>query len=61
MVGGEAAVIFACPPGSALISGHVALAWVHDRVHVLVSFHGVSATNIALDLAVARHLVWISA
>ena len=59
-IGGDNATIFACPPGDAEISGHVALAWVHRGVHVQVSFHGVNATNIDLDMAVARHLVWVS-
>jgi hypothetical protein len=39
----------------------VALGWVHQGVHVVVGFQGVNPTNIALDLAVARHLIWITA
>jgi hypothetical protein len=59
-IGADKAAITACPPGDFEISGHVFLAWVHRGVHVVVSFHGVNATNIDLDLAVARHLVWVS-
>lgn len=59
-IGGGNATIFGCPPGYAEISGHVALAWVHRGVHVQVSFHGVNATNIDMDMAVARHLMWVS-
>jgi len=59
-IGADKATITACPLGSAGMSGHVLLGWVHRGVHVVVSFHGVSATNIDLDLAVARHLAWVS-
>ena len=49
------------PPYAGLLGGDVALRWVHQGVHVVVGFQGVNPTNIALDLAVARHLVWVAA
>lgn len=58
---GDRAAVVECPPGnSSIISGHMVLGWVHRGVHVVVSFHGLTATNIDLDLAVAHHLVWVS-
>lgn len=60
VIAGEKAVLTTCPPGDAVISGHVFLRWVNRGIHALVSLHGVNATNIAVDIAIARHLVWIS-
>ena len=64
-IGGDDAAFIACPSDSAELSGElagdVALGWVHQGVHVVVGFQGVNPTNIALDLAVARHLIWIAA
>jgi hypothetical protein len=36
----------------------VLLRWVHRGVLAAVSFHGVNAANINLDLTVARHMSW---
>jgi hypothetical protein len=75
-IGGDDAAFIACPPytgppygGPAITSppyagvlgGDMVLRWVHQGVHVVVGFHGVNPTNIALDLAVARHMVWVAA
>jgi len=64
-IGGADAAFIACPSDSAELSGElggdVALGWVHQGIHVVVGFQGVNPTNIALDLAVARHLIWITA
>jgi hypothetical protein len=57
--GARAQIVHCTAPGT-YTSGHVILRWVHRGVLVGVSFHGFTATNIALDLAVAHHLVWIS-
>jgi hypothetical protein len=59
-IGGNRATIAACPEGSYETGGHVLLRWVHRGVLAGVSFHGVTATNIGLDLAVARHITWVS-
>jgi hypothetical protein len=59
--GGDDAAFIACPPYTGEFGGDVALGWVHQGVHVVVGFQGVNPTNIALDLAVARHLIWIAA
>jgi hypothetical protein len=53
------ASVAACPQGSYQTGGHVLLHWVHRGVLAGVSFHGVNATNIALDLVVARHMTWV--
>jgi hypothetical protein len=60
-IGGDDAAFIACPSDSGELGGDVALGWVHQGVHVAVGFQGVNPTNIALDLAVARHLIWIAA
>ena len=64
-IGGDDAAFIVCPSDSAELSGElggdVALGWVHHGVQVVVGFQGVNPTNIALDLAVARHLIWITA
>lgn len=75
-IGGDEAAFIACPPytgppytGPAnanppyagVLGGDMVLGWVHRGVHVLVGFQGADPANIALDLAVARHLVWIAA
>jgi len=60
-IGGDDAAFIACPSYSGEFGGDVALGWVHQGVHVVVGFQGVNPTNIALDLAVARHLIWIAA
>jgi hypothetical protein len=52
-------IVVACPESDAGTSEHVMLRWVHAGVLVGVTFHGVNATNIDLDLAVARHLIWV--
>ena len=57
---GNRAVLVACPQGSYLTGGHVLLRWVHGGILAGVSFHGVNATNIALALAEARHLKWVT-
>lgn len=59
-IDGARATMVACPVGSYETAGHVLLRWVHRGVLAGVSFHGVNATNIGLDLAVARHLTWVS-
>jgi len=59
-IGGDDAAFVACPTYSGELGGDVALGWVHQGVHVVVGFQGVNPTNIALDLAVARHLIWIT-
>ena len=58
-IDGDRATVAACPEGSYQTGGHVVLYWVHRGVLAGVSFHGVNATNIALDLAVARHMTWV--
>jgi hypothetical protein len=58
-IGGDDAAVFPCPPYTGDLDGDVVLAWVHQGVHVVVGFHGVNPANIALDLAVARHLAWV--
>jgi hypothetical protein len=60
MINGDRVVIVTCPEGSYETAGHVLLRWAHRGVLAGVSFHGVNATNIDLDLAVARHMVWVS-
>ena len=60
-IGGDDAAFVACPSYSGEFGGDVALGWVHQGVQVAVGFEGVNPTNIALDLAVARHLIWIAA
>lgn len=59
-IDGDRAAIAGCPEGSYETGGHVLLHWVHDRVLAAVSFHGVNATNIDLDLTVARHMTWVT-
>lgn len=75
-IGGDDAAFIACPPHTGppyggpanasppyagVLGGDMVLGWVHQGVHVVVGFQGVNPTNIALDLAVARHLVWVVA
>jgi DNA-binding MarR family transcriptional regulator len=59
-IGGDRVTVVACPEGSYETGGHVLARWVHDGVMVGVSVHGINATNIDLDLAMARHVTWIS-
>jgi hypothetical protein len=59
LIEGDRATVVACPQGSVATSGHVLLRWVHRGILVAVSFHGINATNIDLDVAVAKHLIWI--
>lgn len=58
-IDGDPATVAACPQGSYETGGHVLLHWVHRGVLAGVSFHGVNAANVALDLAVARHMTWV--
>jgi hypothetical protein len=60
-IGGDDAAFIACPAYTGELGGDVALGWVHQAVHVVAGFQGVNPANVALDLAVARHLVWIAA
>ena len=60
LINGDRAVVVACPEGSCETAGHVLLRWAHRGVLAGVSFHNVNATNIGLDIVVARHMVWVS-
>ena len=71
-IGGDPAAFYRCPlhPSSAVSSAAdlspmvttpiVVLTWAHHGINVEVSFLGGNTTNIDLDLAVARHLSWIT-
>jgi hypothetical protein len=59
-IGADRVTFVACPEGSYETGGHVLARWVHHGVMVGVSVHGINATNIDLDLAMARHMTWIS-
>jgi len=56
---GARAAIADCTYPGGTVSGHVALRWVHHHIMVAVTFHGFTAANVALDLAVARHIEWV--
>ncbi len=58
---GARATITDCSSPGGTVSGHVILRWVHRGVLVAVTVHGFTATNMALDVAVAHHIVWVGA
>lgn len=60
-VEGAKAAIADCRSPGGMVSGHVTLRWVHQHVLVAVTVHGFTAANVALDLAVARHIEWVGA
>lgn len=71
-IGGDPAAFYRCPlHASSAVSSVlvlspmvtapiVVLTWAHHGINVEVSFLGGNTTNMHLDLAVARHLSWIT-
>jgi hypothetical protein len=59
-IGADNAAIYACPPFPGSNSRVAVLTWMRQGVHVAISFEGSSTMNIDLDLAIARHLAWVS-
>jgi hypothetical protein len=58
--GSQATITECTSPGATVMSGHVILRWDFG-VLVAVTFHGFTATTMALEVAAAHHIVWVGA